>query len=737
MATNTNASATSIQTTATIQNVSSSQPLAYIDQMIAIQSMNAIQNMFDKKNGWSKRNLITLLAVISIDGIKKIFTSAMDGIAKAVIAKRGGILFKPVGMIFKSLNRVRKAVFKKRPRVETSHAHDNSAPLHHATIEMDQSLVFWQSIIESPALKYDVCDTFKMTQKDVNTTLIKETWKSIQLQTDVFDACCTNNIEVEFELSTFGRNLVAIEGLVFEQTQFNVHDLDTLTNMIPYPEFCRAFSNALLTHKLQSYNEMNWVFSGLIANDFTNLTNHMMPVQAAHAAMKDAGMSFKSKRAEQLCFHELYWLLVLTECDTTHVTTSSTIFGIPLYRVNMFCGQSTFGSAPYKTVNALPRAAEVREWLRNQICPVSTKKKTLVRWVLQSNCHRDSQLVSTWNTYIDALKEKFIREKIKRSFHKTYVLKVKHTYETKLLDNPEYAEYESTKQMVLAANKNDSSLPNATTLAMLVSKAPPKHLKEVTVLHEVEQEEVTEIFKDFSTLYLRKNDKECLLNCLHQFKNKKDVLRSLGIPHKLGIMLYGLPGCGKTSTISAIATYLEKDLFYVHLNNIKTNEELKMIFDHVNKKCVNGGIIVMEDIDAMTTVVHKRDVLNRELCVSEINCSSDGPLTLEYFLNILQGSLTVEGTIFITTTNHLEVLDPAFYRDGRFDIKIEMLPCDHHQMNDIYFKFFNKNIRDDLLDRIPENKHVAAEFIFHFVRYIHAQTSDEVMLEPFLCKLDA
>ncbi len=146
----------------------------------------------------------------------------------------------------------------------------------------------------------------------------------------------------------------------------------------------------------------------------------------------------------------------------------------------------------------------------------------------------------------------------------------------------------------------------------------------------------------------------------------------------------------------------------------------------------------MEDIDAMTDVVHKRDYDNdsqklRAITAAELIEESESPLTLEYFLNILQGSLTRNDTIFITTTNHIEVLDPAFVRDGRFDVKIEMLPADRYQIQNIYNVFFKRNISDEIINKISEYKYTPATLITHFVQYImQVNVSDEIILNKFI-----
>ncbi len=154
---------------------------------------------------------------------------------------------------------------------------------------------------------------------------------------------------------------------------------------------------------------------------------------------------------------------------------------------------------------------------------------------------------------------------------------------------------------------------------------------------------------------------------------------------------------------------------------MKTNEELKMVFNHVNKELNQNAIIVMEDIDAMTDIVHIRT-----------ESTKNSELTLECFLNLLQGTLTSSGSIFLATTNHLEKLDPAFYRDGRFDIKIKLEECDHHQFNLIYNKFFSRNISQNLLDNIPEMKFTPATVIQNLMPYIlNENISDAEILKSF------
>jgi SpoVK/Ycf46/Vps4 family AAA+-type ATPase len=379
---------------------------------------------------------------------------------------------------------------------------------------------------------------------------------------------------------------------------------------------------------------------------------------------------------------------------------------------------------------------------------------------------------------------------------KTYSLQIHSREEVKLEPNPEHEAFEEKMRMFDSGStednedvsnnagddysrqpddeKNSPSRKKKTKEASkgssyaafkkmaLFESRPDKHIRHVTIKKSVVQELINETRRDFSSLYLRERDEHNLYNCLVNFRDNKAVLAELGIPNKLGVMLYGMPGTGKTSTIAAIATFLKKDIFYLHLDRVRSNADLKMAFDHVFKVHPGGGIIVMEDVDAMTDVVRKREhdgdsllhPLHFPLSLSlphhaqtrqrlrmthsegehARTANTDAPLTLEFFLNLLQGSLTVDGSVFVATTNHLDALDPAFYRKGRFDVSVDMLPSDDYQIVRIYRRFFGRSPSNELLQRIPKGLYTPAEIIAQFAQYLlRADTVDDAtILAPFL-----
>jgi len=189
---------------------------------------------------------------------------------------------------------------------------------------------------------------------------------------------------------------------------------------------------------------------------------------------------------------------------------------------------------------------------------------------------------------------------------------------------------------------------------------------------------------------------------------RRDWYDDKGIPHTLGVVMYGHPGCGKTSTIKAIANETKRHIFNIALSEIKTKEALKDLFyNDVVHTFVEGKIevlnipikqrvYVIEDIDAMETVVMKRtneykkkeeekklkiaaevEILRQTQGIDAANRMVNGKdsekdtLDLATLLNVLDGVRETPGRIIVLSTNYPERLDEALLRPGRFDMMIE------------------------------------------------------------------
>lgn len=193
------------------------------------------------------------------------------------------------------------------------------------------------------------------------------------------------------------------------------------------------------------------------------------------------------------------------------------------------------------------------------------------------------------------------------------------------------------------------------------------------------------------------------------FMRRRDWYDSKGIPHTLGIVMYGEPGCGKTSTIKAIANETKRHIFNIQLSEIKSKETLKDLFYNDQVFVLHEGkrevlniplkqrLYVIEDIDAMDSVVLKRnpkqseedkerqikvqaelehlkqvqgDAVAKAMLHGKQSDESD-KLDLATLLNVLDGVRETPGRVIILSTNYPERLDEALVRPGRFDILLE------------------------------------------------------------------
>mmetsp|Transcript_8776 Transcript_8776/g.15926 ORF Transcript_8776/g.15926 Transcript_8776/m.15926 type:complete len:631 (+) Transcript_8776:65-1957(+) len=120
--------------------------------------------------------------------------------------------------------------------------------------------------------------------------------------------------------------------------------------------------------------------------------------------------------------------------------------------------------------------------------------------------------------------------------------------------------------------------------------------------------------KTFDSLFFP--EKDGLMHLFDNFLQKKEKYAIPGYPDKLGLLLFGPPGTGKTSLIKAMASYTKRSIINISLSKIKTNQELMDIFFDQKfsvkdeelpvKMSFSDVIFVMEDVDAASKIVHKR-----------------------------------------------------------------------------------------------------------------------------------
>jgi DNA polymerase III delta prime subunit len=213
------------------------------------------------------------------------------------------------------------------------------------------------------------------------------------------------------------------------------------------------------------------------------------------------------------------------------------------------------------------------------------------------------------------------------------------------------------------------------------------------------------------------------------FLNNKEWYDKRGIPHTLGLMLYGSPGTGKTSTIKAIANESKRHIINVNLSAIKTKKQLKKLFyDEKLDICensdntsitntyiipINKRVYVIEDVDSMKdNFLLKRNTSSIELPDDPDELNEEKKLhdiDLSTILNIIDGTLETPGRILIITSNYPERIDEAFIRPGRIDLCIEYGKCTIEVVCKMYRDFYQLDIPLDKINLIENNKWSPAE----------------------------
>ncbi|HQY87410.1 MAG TPA: AAA family ATPase [Tepidisphaeraceae bacterium] len=139
----------------------------------------------------------------------------------------------------------------------------------------------------------------------------------------------------------------------------------------------------------------------------------------------------------------------------------------------------------------------------------------------------------------------------------------------------------------------------------------------------------------------------------------------LNVPYRRGVMLYGAPGNGKTSTLRYIGGQLPNIASYIFRPGEKVDDlDFEYALDTWRRNA--PALLIVEDFDWLIT-----------------------KLNLSTVLNLLDGIEvpTAKGLMLIITTNHPEMLDSSLSnRPGRMDVSLEICPPDKLQRERIFTK---------------------------------------------------
>lgn len=194
----------------------------------------------------------------------------------------------------------------------------------------------------------------------------------------------------------------------------------------------------------------------------------------------------------------------------------------------------------------------------------------------------------------------------------------------------------------------------------------------------------------------------------HSEKLKKDIIRlkdveyykRTGLKRKKGYLFYGEPGCGKTSTVMAMANFDNRHIIEVPLTRIKKNREIEDIINmKITKLKKDKVIILFDEIDRAFKKLN--DKINTTTTDIKSNINMDDEFNLGSFLSRLDGIGNYEGMIMIATTNNIDNLDPALYRELRLTpIKFDF--CRKEDIKKMVEDFYDIELEE--MESIPNRK---------------------------------
>jgi len=177
-----------------------------------------------------------------------------------------------------------------------------------------------------------------------------------------------------------------------------------------------------------------------------------------------------------------------------------------------------------------------------------------------------------------------------------------------------------------------------------------------------------------------------------------EIFKKAGTNPPKGMLLYGIPGTGKTLLAKAVAT--ESGVNFISVKGPaliskyvgESEKAIREIFK--TAKQASPTILFFDEIDS---VVPRRGSSSTDAHVTE--------RVISQFLTEMDGIEELKGVIVLAATNRLDLIDPALLRSGRFDLLLELPKPDVKAREEIW----KIHTRNKPLDKDVDLKQMAED----------------------------
>lgn len=180
---------------------------------------------------------------------------------------------------------------------------------------------------------------------------------------------------------------------------------------------------------------------------------------------------------------------------------------------------------------------------------------------------------------------------------------------------------------------------------------------------------------DAAQIVLSKYTQEAIYNFIESY-NRRDVLLKSGFDASNSLLLYGPPGCGKTTVAQFISSITGLPLVTARLDGLvssllgSTAKNIRKIFDYASRR---ECILFLDEFDVVAKLRDDKNELGE----------------LKRVVNSLIQNIDTfsNDSILIAATNHQELLDPAIWR--RFTTVITLDRPQKEEIKQLLFVILN------------------------------------------------